>query len=372
MLVITLGSVASGSTWAFNVTRSLFARSRPDALSLSVAEANQLLDNLPMGRRDIIVKAHWLDKWLLTLASIFDAKIIVTTRDPRDSFVSQRERFGANLQEAVRDLGRSSATLAMIDKAIPLLAFRYEDRFMDRHETVAEIARFLEIPLSDDDRSEIYKAHLPENVTRKIDRWLSLGKLAGFEQSSHWHAGHVGDGECGKWRERLSQEDEASVMGAVGSDLSEFVTPQTLYWSPRLFTYHDERQGGASERLECTGEARSLLWGPYQYLPAGRWRVSPRISLASNGGPLSVRMDTFIPIEGRETVALRMVNLPVASPERLAMEFDHHDHLQDVEFRLSAVADGRSGTLEFGGVDLTWLGPSERTAVLAARPVSAA
>jgi hypothetical protein len=271
----------------------------------------------------------------------------------------------------VRDLGRSSATLAMIDKTIPLLALRYENRFMDRDETVAEIARFLEIPLSESERSAIYKTHLPENVSRRIDRWLSLGKLAGFEENSHWHAGHVGDGECGKWHERLSQEDEASVMGAVGSDLSEFAIPHTLYWSPKLFTYHDDRPGGASERLDCKGEAQSLLWGPYQYLPAGRWRVSPRIALAPEGGSLSVRMDTFIPIAGRETVALRIVNLPVASPERLAMEFDHYDHMQDVEFRLSAVADGRNGTIEFGGVDLTWLGPSERSTMLTAKPVTA-
>lgn len=371
MLVITLGTIASGSTWAFNVVRALFAQSRPNAVSLSAGDASDLFNNVPAGSHDVIVKAHYLDRWLLTLASLFEAKIVVTTRDPRDSLVSQRERFGATLQEAIRDLSRSSATLAMIDGSLPLLNLRYEDRFMDDVTTVERIASFLELPVGKAERDLIFDENRPEAVARKVDRWLSLGKLKalGFDETSHWHEGHVGDGECGKWRQRLAPDDQEAVIGALGSDLSHFEPPKSIFWSPKLFTYFDERSGADTETFECRGEEQPFFWGPYQHLPAGRWRIAPRIELEGQDCPITVRIDTFIPVPGRDVIALRIINLPAASPERLVMEFDHHDHLEPLELRLSAIADGRCGRIRFRGADLSWLGPSERAATLAARPV---
>ena len=60
MLVITLGTVASGSTWVFNAVRALLTETNPDAVSLSARDAVDLLRNVPLGCRDVVVKSHSL------------------------------------------------------------------------------------------------------------------------------------------------------------------------------------------------------------------------------------------------------------------------------------------------------------------------
>ena len=372
MLAITLGTPASGTTWVFNVVRALFAQVLPHAVSLSTAEASDLFDNVPGGSRDIIVKAHSLDAGLLTLASLFQAKVILTTRDPRDSLVSQRERFGATLHEAVRDLSRSSATISMLDDSVPCLRLRYEDHFTDKSATVAHIAQFLGFQIGTSTIDDIYRQFRPENVTRALDRLSSRGDLKtfGFDASSHWHPGHVGDGESGKWQHRLPPEDQEAVIGAVGSDLHDNAATRCVHWSAKLFTYHDGRSAAANEMLACEGDDRALLWGPYQHLPSGRWQVSPQIRLRDLDRTISIKTDVFIPVTGRDQLSLRVLNLPAASPERMIMEFDHHNHAEPVELRISSIADGRTANVEFAGADLTWLGPSERSSIMMARPVT--
>lgn len=374
MLIVTLGTIASGSTWTFNVVRSLLRECRSNAVSLSTAEALNLLSNIPPTCTDVVVKSHWIDQPFVNLASLFQAKMIVTTRDPRDSFVSHRERFGATLHEGVQALSRTAATIGVLPNTISTLWLRYEEGFADDPAMVAGIARFLELELDDRALLAIFEELRPERVTRAIDRSAAAGALRehGFDTHTHWHAGHVGDRECGKWRLRLRPDDQEAVIGALGTDLTSLDPARTIFWSPKLFTFFDERQGASEEVLPCSGEDQALVWGPYQHLPTGRWRINPLVRLEDEERPVTIRLDTFIPIPGRDVLALRMVNLPVSSPERLEMEFDHHDHLQPLELRIASAADHRSGALRFSGAELTWLGPSERTDRIVARPISQA
>lgn len=371
MLVITLGTIASGSTWLFNVVRALMAEAHPEALSLSAGDAGDLLNNVPPGTHDLVLKAHSLDDGILTMASLFDAKIIVTTRDPRDSFVSHRERFGASLHEAAADLTRASATLQRLPADAQILRLRYEDRFMDDPATIPAVSQFLGLPCSEALARHIFDRLRPEALTRKIDSWRPFGRFrqSGFEQATHWHPGHIGDGESGKWQRCLEPDEHEALLSALGSDLSRTDCPATIEWSPKLFTYYDERSATSSERLDCDGSARALVWGPYMHLPVGRWQVRPRVALKSLDQPVSLRIDIYLPSSPREQVALRVVNLPTAD-ERLTMEFDHFNHLEAVEMRISSLAERRCSQCEFKGAELTWLGPSERADVFNSRPVA--
>lgn len=371
MLIITLGTIASGSTWVFNVVRQLMAENFSDAVSLSTAEASNLLKNVPCGCRNVLVKSHHVDVAMLSLASLFECRTIATTRDPRDSLVSQRERFGATLREAVTDLSRSAATLAMLNKGGPVLHLRYEDRFTDDPDTVIRIARFLGLKADARTCQSVFDQLRPERVTRAIDRLWSRGKLKahGFDEASHWHPGHVGDRQIGKWQQRLPPDDQEAVIGAVGGDLADLAPPVAVRWSPKLFQYYDGRTPSAREVLECAGEERMLVWGPYQHLAPGRWQIKPDFKLVDLDNPVTIRFDVFIPIDGRETLGLRMVHLPVSSPERMTIEFDHHNHLEPLELRISSIRDARCAQIEFAGATLEWLGPSEHPERVTARPL---
>ena len=42
--------------------------------------------------------------------------------------------------------------------------------------------------------------------------------------------------------------------------------------------------------LTLGGEERMLIWGPYQYLPAGRWQIRPDIEILDGQDPVTIRI----------------------------------------------------------------------------------
>lgn len=106
MLVFTIGTVSSASTWTFNVVRCLLAADRPNVISIYIEHAADLLSNVPERVRDIVVKAHYADYPMLKLLELADARVVLTYRDPKDSIASQIERTGDKFAGAVESDGQ--------------------------------------------------------------------------------------------------------------------------------------------------------------------------------------------------------------------------------------------------------------------------
>jgi len=54
---------------------------------------------------------------------------------------------------------------------------------------------------------------------------------------------------------------------------------EVLHWPPECFRY-DMREAELRERvnkMDVAGRVRHLVWGPYEVLPAGRWRATARL-----------------------------------------------------------------------------------------------
>ncbi len=90
----------------------------------------------------------------------------------------------------------------------------------------------------------------------------------------------------------------------------------------------------------------------------------------SMADPVTLKLDVSINLPNRGLLQLRTVTLPTEDPEQMTLEFDNLTHSERIEFRIWAVYDGRSVSATFSGVTLNWLGPVERNALLAARPVT--
>ena len=373
MFVVTLGIPASGSTWVFNAVRALLAYARPAAESLSADHAAHLLDNVSLDARDVVVKAHSLDAPFLRLISLLDAKLIVSTRDPRDSLVSMIDRFSLGVREVMADLTRSFTSLAMLPPGDDRLTLRYEDGFTDDPQTIAAIARYLELDVPDDIVNAIHQQLRPGAVREQIAAMIEAqpGLAPVHDVATQWHPNHLSDGLIGKWRDRLSPQ----VQQAVSDCLQPFSVPgawkrQALHWSSLLFIRDDNDQSETGADLICDGTERLLVFGPYLYLPPGRWRMTPLVELAKGSKPLTLKADVFIPAPGRDMLQLRTLMLPAKSPERMTLEFDHVDHLEPLEVRISSVRDGRTGRLRFEGAELSWIGPSEAPRTGEAVPVA--
>lgn len=373
MLLIAFGTHGSGSTWIFNAVRLLAMHARlPLAVSLYSNGGSEMLRNIPSGTQNVVVKAHWTDQILMTLASLVETKIIISMRDPRDSVVSLSERFSISTREAVTWLSASFASLASLPTTVDRLVLHYEDRFTDNLATISAIAKFVGLNVSDEETGAIFDALRGDVVRQYIESWLNASLPAkrprDFDSATQWHPGHIGDGRIGKWQERLEVEVSQAVSDCLEalSDASAWRS-KPMRWSSHFFYYHDERSPGDDELVECTGEEKLLVWGPYFFLPAGRWKFTPLVRVDL---PVVIKIDIFVALSGRGLMQLRTVVLRPDAP-RLAnvLIYEHLDHSEPIEVRLSAVGDGRKGSIMFSGVDVAFVGPCDTIGAYSAEPI---
>ncbi len=358
MMVLLLGSQASGSTWLFNVVRQLFERSGSELFALAADDGLDALDRMPLSFSNVLVKSHSMDQRLIRIAKLAGAKLIISIRDPLDSVVSQQERFGLSINLATVDLTRSFASIASLPTDMPQLCLRYEGGFMRNIETIRDISQFIGIPALPKDIAQIFGSLQPNAVRADIEARLNTlppEATATHDPATHWHPNHVGDGRIGKWRERFDEATRDTLEGCLAPLVSrELWQHHEICWSGRLFQYNGGESAEAVVELTCDGSSRSLVYGPYLHLPRGRWEASPIIQTSSKWHEVQITADVFLPNTGKDPIA-RQGAVRGRRTENLTIEFDHGDHFQPVEVRLKSVAGSR-GDIRFSGCSLRWLG----------------
>ena len=252
MLIVTLGTVASASTWTFNVARCLLASDRSNVVSLFAGRAADLLSNVTDYTRDIVVKAHWADYSMLRLVNLADTRVILTYRDPKDSVASQMERAGMSFRGAVSQLATTFATFATIVHHPHVFILRYEDNFTSDRKTIMLMAQHLRVTVVDSTMDTLFMTFRSDNVKKEIANWKP--DVTPFDPVTYWHDKHVGDGLVGKWRTRLS---EAQIRAVSGAFPSYFIDDNwkrlPIHWSSMLFNFADEREPTETETLSFSG-----------------------------------------------------------------------------------------------------------------------
>lgn len=317
------------------------------------------LDQIPLLHADdVVFKSHGMDQRFLKLFRLSDARLLISVRDPRDSVVSQRERFNASLNQATMDISRALATICSIPSDIPMLRFEYEDGFTRTPETVARVAQFLGLPAGEPEIAEIFNSLLPDRVCAQIAERLAalpVELCPTHDPITQWHPGHIGDGRVGKWQDKLDITEQTVVSGCLNALAVLKLKPgHEVLWAPRLFSYPCGIEGGDEVTLACNGDADYAAWGPYLCLPAGRWRAVAHVFADSLSKP-SIEADVYLPWELRQLASCHSSLNPSGTPN-ITLDFEHRDHFQPVECRLRTI-DGSTGTIRFAGWKLYWTGP---------------
>lgn len=378
MFVVVLGTVASASTWAFNVVRALVALGDPDAISFFADRGEDVLANLPPEHGTVILKAHALDGAMVRLLNATGARIIFTDRDPADSAASQQARFGIPLARTAQSIGQTYVSVAMLRPPAAILALRYEDNFPNDPATLQKIAGFLDLHVPEADAEAIFAAHQPQALKSRIATWVETNAFASdprsaertLDSATQWHPGHLGDGEIGKAARLLSAEDRALFASVcVRWFAMESWDGHTITWPSPVFNYHEPPPETEVARLAFTPVEQAMVWGPYGTIPPGRWRARPLIE-GGDGAAIFFRLDAFISGPGRSnTLAMKLCSAPSVRPGDISIEFNHMDHADLVEVRLYSVAES-DATVSFRGVELSYLGPLDHPAPLRWRRAS--
>jgi hypothetical protein len=227
--VITLGIHGSASTWVFNVARELLV-ARFGAASVHPCHALRADDlrNLPAGPgRHVVAKTHgW--PTLPAFAAEWQARAIISVRDPRDAVLSVMQRFGEPFERSLQGIAQDCrAVLACAGAGFP--ALRYEDRFFEQPATVGAIAAYLRLPVEPSTAAEIFMTYSTDAVRRFAagmgglppERLDGQGSFR-FDRLTQITNTHIGDGRVGKWRDQLDPRQQALVTTVLRPFLARF------------------------------------------------------------------------------------------------------------------------------------------------------
>lgn len=340
--------------------RSIAAHSGRKSISFYANSVEEFIENFEFVDGFIVVKCHIMDRRFFDLAGILGAKIIVSTRDPRDCAVSLFERFDLDLKNIVNDLANSYSSILSINSNFKTLIMRYGIENAFDSNSVEKIAEFIECYYNKLTIDTISTEFSYKNIAERIKGITSIGDpLLYYEPDTHWHPNHVGDGQTGKWRDRFNPIYVRAVEGAIlPMHEAEQLDGISLFLSPLLFHHDADYENLEKIELVCDGTGRHLLWGPYFYLPSGVWIAE--YSIESGDNDLTIKIDVHQPIESRGTLSVKTLELRGNLISDQKIEFVHMEQSYPLEFRISAVSDGHKGSFTFHGVKLTRSGDSPR------------
>lgn len=343
---------ASGSTWVFNVVRSIASKNDKKSISFFCEEAKDFINYIDIVDGFIIIKCHYIDDKLIKILSLMGSKAIVTTRDPRDCVVSQMERFSSRIIDVAGDLSRSLSSISMLLNYIDIFPLSYENGPFDDIQTVKDIAHFMGVSLAEEEYRAIFES-MRRNVIQQDIKELenNSDNNLWFDPATHWHPNHIGDGTIGKWEQRIPEPYRDSLTQAFipDSTLLEWPAKEVL-WDANMFYYYDDRVPPLSGEVVCNGTEQCLIWGPYFHLPAGQWTIEFLIeSLDPHTAPV-IKIDILSSGQGQGMIELRSVNLAADEQAKLSIDIENLNHLSRLEARVHSTGNGRSGSFGFRGI----------------------
>jgi len=223
-VVWCLGVYGSASTWTFNAVRLIHARAEP-ALPCQARFAAGMRDlaRLPVPGATVI-KTHEIDD-PAALARLHGlaSRIVITTRDPRDSVSSLMSYHHHGFDRALHHVERAAALVQRFAADPRAMCNTYENRFFDDPATPARIADHLRIALPDTAAAGIFATLTRANVERRIAALPTtpgtlINRTTGdqLDPQTQWHTHHAGrTGEIGRWRRHLTAEQARTVLASV-------------------------------------------------------------------------------------------------------------------------------------------------------------
>ncbi|QYU70134.1 sulfotransferase domain-containing protein [Leptolyngbya sp. 15MV] len=337
-ILLCAGQYGSASTWLYNAAHALLAAEYgPARVHRQFADSTEDLPAQP-DQRALVLKSHVPGaglRWLLARAG---GKAIITLRDPRDAAASLLHRFDFAWPLIAGRIERSAEALPRLAEArLPVLLLRYEEGFADKRHTLVRLARFLGLSPPDAVLDDVFARLRPDAVRSEIARLEAAGAFGpnptahSHDRATHWHPGHVGDGEIGKFARLLTPGQIGDIIRRTRAyqDAFDYALPpppllaagQSLpldAWGPGLaylghgFAPADEEGAwteGQEARLHLPGAAGLLLDldlelpRPARNAPANpmRWSLWPEGATAPLHGPIEA---THTPPRGVVSVRL--------------------------------------------------------------------
>jgi hypothetical protein len=212
----------SASTYVFNVVRILIGSIvGPQNLILGMPLGAPNILNLWEKNRHALIKAHSLSVDLRALIWFAHAPIIVSLRDPRDAVVSIMQRFNATFSHALKQIEHDCRTICDYMPEANLCLY-YEKGYHRDPLMPKILASKIGVVINDTVSASIHKQYDTESMRKFAaaietlpQKRLKRADTDVFDQITHIHSGHIGDGRTGKWRETLNPSQQVRLQATL-------------------------------------------------------------------------------------------------------------------------------------------------------------
>jgi hypothetical protein len=236
-VVICVGVIRSGSTWAFNVCRVLSqagANHRKQKFGTACLGAESLDHFLqveaPMGDGAAVIKAHEMGAGAIEYIALGKVRAVCTFRDPRDCVASDLIFWGKGFDESVSRVMWSMQCVGSLHRQAPKALFvRYEAMMGDPIGQIRRIGQYLGVGL-DHKAAEWIHSQTNLETSRNISRQLGskLPEQVDVGLDNHrrdkltlLHDNHIGNAQVGRWKKELTVEQGEYLTKVFRENLTE-------------------------------------------------------------------------------------------------------------------------------------------------------
>ncbi len=262
--------------------------------------------------------------------------IIMFAEEPYDIVGYVMAERKIDLRGAIRIACHSLATLhdLYLDERVLVISRPRNPQYV--RSLLAVVAEHLSLHLSEKNISEIL-LHLDKNRRRselsiedQIDDHIPLSKPVGH------------------WTNDFSSEDYDLVRMVIDplDQAVRQVQCDKIFWPREMFLSSDQPLKGA---VEMTGKPRHFVYGPYLYLPPGKWIARPQIEIAGNLSNNTVAVDVY----NGEILLIGQANLPAYGAYIVELEIEIQDARLPVEIRIANERGAIEGWLDLVRVELS-------------------
>lgn len=219
MIILCGGMVRSGSTWSFNVCRSLLKTANLPYISGYFGEEEQVDRAIREATIDLsqslIIKAHVPGPQSLSMIREGTVKNIFTFRDPRDIICSRMKFENRGFESVLEVTVQNCSIYNWYRQFTPTLFIRFESMMADPISEIQRISNFLNLDLDDRTCRNIAEENSLEQSKKIIEKLNSLPEDRVFFEASRTidrdtllQTDHVNGAIVGRWIDELNGQQQ--------------------------------------------------------------------------------------------------------------------------------------------------------------------
>jgi hypothetical protein len=281
---------------------------------------------------DVIVVSDCPDATLIDHCASREHRAVLIADDLRDAAMLLMARRDFSLAESLRFLSARVGAMWPLFGRATMRPFDRAQIARDPAGAAAGIAR-----------------HLALDVGRAADRQGALEATLAADAANYV--------EPGAWERGLDAAAKR-LLATVLEPLARLMRGRdcpSLAWPPPLFLLGDRPTQALSAPIDLLGPARLLVYGPYLFLPPGRWRAEAEILLRDGAFRTGLAMDAT-QLGMRDPLAVLQVRADHDGPHLIRMGFMVERAAEPAEVRIATTEGAIEGSFELRGVGLVRVG----------------